>query len=119
MPHSPLFLPSLQSKNQHKHHNKPAQQGQNNGQQPKTEAPQQEAAPEAVLVFIMPPTVEELEKRLRGRGDTSEEQIAMRLERAVWEMEQRSWYDHEVINNDVRACADQILNIIAQVADEK
>ena len=73
-----------------------------------------EALPEAVLVFIMPPSMEELEKRLRGRGDTPEDQIAMRLERAVWEMEQRHWYDHVVVNDSAERCADEILKIIAE-----
>ena len=72
-----------------------------------------QALPEAVLVFIMPPSMEELEKRLRGRGDTPEDQIAMRLERAVWEMEQRHWYDHVVVNDSAERCADEILKIIA------
>ena len=45
-----------------------------------------QSAPDAVLIFIMPPSREELERRLRSRGDTSEEQIKMRLERASWEM---------------------------------
>ena len=72
------------------------------------------AAPDAVLVFIMPPSMEELERRLRGRGDTPEDQIAMRLERAVWEMEQRHWYDHVVVNDDAERCADEILKIIAE-----
>ena len=76
------------------------------------------SAPEATLIFIMPPSREELERRLRGRGDTSEEQIAMRLERAVWEMEQRSWYDHVVVNADVDRCAEEILAIIADKADK-
>ncbi len=69
--------------------------------------------PEATLVFIMPPSMEELERRLRGRGDTPEEQIKLRMERAVWEMEQRNWYDHVVVNDDANRCADEILNIIA------
>ena len=72
------------------------------------------AAPDAVLVFIMPPSMEELERRLRGRGDTPEDQIAMRLERAVWEMEQRHWYDHVVVNDDAERCAEEILKIIAE-----
>ncbi len=72
-----------------------------------------QAAPEALLIFIMPPSMEELERRLRGRGDTSEEQIAMRMERAVWEMEQRVWYDHVVVNDDAIRCAEEILSIIA------
>ena len=70
------------------------------------------AAPEAVLVFIMPPSMQELERRLRGRGDTSEEQIQLRMNRAVWEMEQRSWYDYVVVNDDADRCAEEILNII-------
>ena len=72
-----------------------------------------EALPEAVLVFIMPPSMEELERRLRGRGDTPEDQIAMRMERAVWEMEQRHWYDHVVVNDSAERCADEILKIIS------
>ena len=70
------------------------------------------AAPEAVLVFIMPPSMQELERRLRGRGDTSEEQIQMRMNRAVWEMEQRSWYDYVVVNDDALRCAKEILDIV-------
>ena len=69
---------------------------------------------EAVLIFIMPPSVEELERRLRGRGDTPEDQIQMRMKRAIWEMEQRFWYDHVVVNDDAERCAEEILKIIAE-----
>ena len=72
------------------------------------------AAPDAVLVFIMPPSMEELEKRLRGRGDTPEEQIQLRMKRALWEMEQRHWYDHVVVNDSAERCAEEILKIIAE-----
>ena len=70
--------------------------------------------PDAELIFIMPPSMEELERRLRGRGDTPEEQIRLRMDRAVWEMEQRIWYDHVVVNDDPERCADEILKIIAE-----
>ena len=70
--------------------------------------------PDATLIFIAPPSKEELERRLRGRGDTTEEQITMRLARADWEMEQLAAYDHVVINDQVETCADKILNIIAE-----
>ena len=73
-----------------------------------------DAAPEAVLVFIMPPSMEELERRLRGRGDTPEDQIKMRLERALWEMDQRHWYDYVVVNDDAERCAEEILKLIAE-----
>lgn len=76
-----------------------------------------ESDPEAVLIFIMPPSREELEKRLRNRGDTPEDQIDLRLGRAAWEMEQGKKYDYIVINDRVETCAEEILHIIAEKAD--
>ena len=73
--------------------------------------------PDTTLIFIMPPSVEALERRLRNRKDTSEEQIRLRLERAHWEMSQRDKYDYVVINDQVETCADTILKIIAEKAD--
>ena len=75
------------------------------------------ARPDATLIFVMPPSREELERRLRGRGDTSEEQIAIRLNRADWEMEQSVHYDYVVVNDQVETCAEEILKIIAEKAD--
>lgn len=74
--------------------------------------------PDATLIFIEAPSWEELERRLRGRGDTPEDQIAMRLERAKWELEQKEKYHYVVVNDQAQACADKILHIIAQ-ADMK
>ena len=68
--------------------------------------------PDAVLIFIAPPSYEELERRLRSRGDTPEDQIQVRLERARWEMEQSKKYDYIVINDQVETCAAKILEII-------
>lgn len=68
--------------------------------------------PDAVLIFIAPPSLEELERRLRGRGDTSEEQIRLRQERAHWEMEQSKHYDYVVINDRVDTCVEEILRIM-------
>jgi len=67
---------------------------------------------DAVLIFIAPPSLEELERRLRSRGDTSEEQIRVRLERVRWEMEQSKKYDYVVINDRVEDCARRILDIV-------
>ena len=53
--------------------------------------------PDAVLIFIAPPSLAELESRLRGRGDTSEEQIRVRQARVAWEMEQSKQYDYVVV----------------------
>ena len=74
--------------------------------------------PDAVLIFVAPPSWEELERRLRGRGDTSEEQIRIRQERAQWEMEQSSRYDYVVVNDQVDTCAEKILHIIATCDEE-
>ena len=75
--------------------------------------------PDAVLIFIAPPSEEELERRLRGRGDTSEAQIALRRERARWEMAQSKEYDYVVVNDQVEACADKILDIIRMKLEEE
>lgn len=76
-----------------------------------------EKRPDATLIFIEAPSWEELERRLRGRGDTPEDQIAMRLERAKWELEQKSRYNYVVVNDQAQSCADKILHIIAQADD--
>ena len=75
--------------------------------------------PDCVLIFITPPSMEALEQRLRGRGDTSDEQMAMRLERARWEMEQGKKYDYIVTNDQVEICVDEILHIIAKACGEE
>ena len=74
---------------------------------------------DAVLIFIAPPSLEELERRLRGRGDTSEAQMRLRLERVRWETEQAKKYDYIVTNDRVETCAEEILHIIAKNCDEE
>ncbi|MDE2600240.1 MAG: guanylate kinase [Rhodocyclaceae bacterium] len=57
--------------------------------------------PEAVGIFILPPSLAELERRLRGRGTDSEEVIARRLTAAVGEMRHVDEFDFAIINNDL------------------
>lgn len=65
------------------------------------------AVPDAVLIFIAPPSLEELERRLRGRKSEDEEKIAHRLERAAMEMERSKDYDVVLVNDDLdQATAD-------------
>ena len=75
------------------------------------------SCPDAVLIFLAPPSMEEVERRLRSRGDTEEEQIRVRLDRAIWEMEQSKKYNYIVVNDQVDACVAEMLKIIAQEAD--
>ena len=71
-----------------------------------------ERVPGAVLIFVAPPSMEELERRLRGRGTETEERIRVRLEKAAWEMEQQGWFDHVVVNDQLEPAAAQVAAII-------
>ena len=71
-----------------------------------------EMQPDALTVFIVPPDMEELEKRLRGRGTDSEEKLTARLERARGELEEKVYYAHIVVNDDVTRAAEEISAII-------
>jgi guanylate kinase len=68
--------------------------------------------PDAVLIFLAPPSMDELERRLRGRGTEDDERIARRLDTAAWEMTQRAWFDHVVVNDDLERAADKVAAII-------
>ena len=68
--------------------------------------------PDAVLVFLAPPSMEALRARLFGRGDTSEELIAKRLEQARWELQQARNYDYIIINDAVENAAREFLAVI-------
>lgn len=69
--------------------------------------------PEAVLLFIMPPSAMELKKRLTGRGTETEEVIAQRLKRAKEESVGIEKYDYIVVNDDLDECVEQVHDIIS------
>ena len=71
-----------------------------------------EKFPEALLLFATPPSIEELEKRLRGRGTETEEVIRKRLLRAGEEAEGMDAYDYLVINDDLERCVEEIHSIV-------
>ena len=66
----------------------------------------------AVLIFILPPSIEELEKRLRGRGTESEEAIQKRLNTVKSEMVNAEHFDYKVINDEVDRAVEEIEKII-------
>lgn len=68
--------------------------------------------PEAVSVFIMPPSFEELAKRIVGRGTDSDEDIKKRVEIAKKEMMCKDMYDYCVVNDKLEDCVDRINEII-------
>lgn len=71
-----------------------------------------EKEPDTVMIFVVPPSMEELEARLRGRGTETEEVILQRLARAKEELLQMKNYDYIVVNNSVEEAAEQIRNIL-------
>jgi guanylate kinase len=77
-----------------------------------------EIFPEATLIYVAPPSLEELENRLRGRNDTSEEQMKLRRERAAWESTQMEKYDYVVVNDILENCVQNVLHIIQKKMEE-
>ena len=73
--------------------------------------------PDATGILILPPSEEELERRLRGRGTDSEEVIRLRLENAKKEMEfarTKGKYEYTIINDDLERAADELRAILKQ-----
>lgn len=71
--------------------------------------------PEAVLVFLTPPSYDELRSRLLGRGTETEDVIAKRLQRAAEECVYMEKYDYIVVNEDLGICVDQVHQLIQSV----
>lgn len=71
-----------------------------------------EKCPEAVCIFIIPPSLEELSRRLRKRNTDSEDVIAQRLAKAREECRECMKYDYLVVNDNVVSAAQQILSIL-------
>ena len=71
-----------------------------------------EQVSDCVSIFIMPPSLEVLEKRLRGRGTETEENIIKRMKRAEEELTLASGYDYVVINDSLEDCVDDVRAVI-------
>lgn len=71
-----------------------------------------EKKPDAVMIFIIPPSLEELEKRLRGRGTDTDRAIEARLIRARQEYQEADFYDYLIINDDAGKAAEELSAII-------
>jgi guanylate kinase len=70
-----------------------------------------EKIPEAVAIFILPPSRQELERRLRARGQDSDDSIAKRLDRARKEVERYREFDYLIVNDDLERADNTILAI--------
>jgi guanylate kinase len=72
-----------------------------------------ETLPEATLIFIEPPSFEDLARRLATRGADSPEQIERRLAAARAELEARHEFDHRIVNDDVERALDELTRLVA------
>ena len=71
-----------------------------------------EKMPEAVTIFIIPPDIKELERRLKGRGTDVGDKLKARLDIALTELKEKENYDHIVVNDDILIAAKDVLSII-------
>ena len=70
------------------------------------------AMPEAVLIFILPPSIKELRRRLEHRGTDAQDVIEKRLAKALTEIGAAREYDYVVVNDDLDVAAAQVLSIV-------
>jgi guanylate kinase len=68
--------------------------------------------PDALLVFLVPPSFDELERRLRDRGTEDDETIEARLEVALGEMAAQERFDHVVVNDDLERATEEVARLI-------
>ncbi len=78
-----------------------------------------EKAPDAILIFIEPPSLEELERRLRGRGTESEEVIESRLAAAHLELSRKMEYDKRLVNDDLDRAAAELIEYVNEQAENQ
>lgn len=76
-----------------------------------------ESWPEATLIFLLPPSEEELVRRLQGRGRDGSAAIERRLQRAREEMDYADRYDYRVVNDDLEDAVAEVAAILAKNAD--
>lgn len=71
-----------------------------------------ERVSDLLTIFILPPSWEELERRLRGRGTESEEQIQRRLQTAEAELAAAGEFDHQLVNENLAKTAREVVNLV-------
>ena len=69
--------------------------------------------PEGIFIFILPPSIEELKKRILGRGSETEETMARRLGAALKEISSIDEYDYRVVNEDLQDAVERVRAIIS------
>ncbi len=78
-----------------------------------------EVFPETVLIFVLPPSMEELKKRLIERGREGQESIIKRMEVAKHELELAAQYNFVIINDDLDHCVEEVREFIKQTEEKR
>lgn len=65
-----------------------------------------------VTIFLLPPSLTELKKRLHGRGTETPEQFEIRLATALTELEQQHFYDIKIVNDDIEKAKEELLLVL-------
>jgi guanylate kinase len=73
--------------------------------------------PDAVLIYITPPSLEELRVRLKKRQTENEEDLKKRIERAKMELSHKDKFDYFIVNNDLNTAYNEIKNLIGKIID--
>jgi len=71
-----------------------------------------ESFPQATLIFLLPPNLDELERRLKARGNLDPGELARRLEQGRAELQEIPWYDFLVVNDEIPAALEQLQAIV-------
>jgi guanylate kinase len=77
------------------------------------------STPGAFMLFLKPPSLEELERRLRSRGSETDEQVRRRLAKATDELAAEGEFDVSVVNDDLETAAREVIEIVRQVCERR
>ena len=72
--------------------------------------------PGANTIFLLPPSIDELERRLRGRGTEDEASVQRRLNEALNELAIKDTYDQQLVNHDIDSCAEEMYRMMRKLA---
>ncbi len=78
-----------------------------------------EKYPDGIFVFVLPPSIDALEERLRGRGSEKDDMLRIRLNKAMDEMKEALWYDYAIVNERIEESLDILRSIYLAEKNKK
>jgi guanylate kinase len=77
-----------------------------------------EKMPDAHLIFIEPPSLEELERRLRNRGTESDDVVKKRMNAALVELSHKMEYDYRLVNDNLKVATEELVTYLNEIANQ-